>query len=278
MTLKIFEKIRNLKYYLFPFKAAQDLSVLRKFKDDKKNPSNPLNKFGMRCFSQTDEDGITIEIVKRLKIKKGIFVEIGSGTGLQNNTLILSSMRWSGVWVDVEGPIVDVKKSKRLKFIKKFITKENIVDTINTGLSDYENKNIDLLSVDIDGNDFHVTEEILKKNIHPKVLVIEINQKFPPPVEFIANYDPKSKNSFGGDYHSASLTSYAKMLKIYGYTPICCTLIMGHNAFFIQDKYLDLFKDVPKELDKIYNTPSFWCFTDKFGVTKKETVEKILND
>ena len=29
---------------------------------------NPLNRYGKKCFSQTDEDGITIEILKRIRV------------------------------------------------------------------------------------------------------------------------------------------------------------------------------------------------------------------
>ena len=49
---------------------------------------NPLNRFGAKYFSSTDEDGITLEIAKRLGIKSGTFIEIGVGNGLENNTLI----------------------------------------------------------------------------------------------------------------------------------------------------------------------------------------------
>ena len=31
---------------------------------------NPLNKFGKKCFSQSDEDGILVEIINRLDLKK----------------------------------------------------------------------------------------------------------------------------------------------------------------------------------------------------------------
>lgn len=60
---------------------------------------NPLNKFGKKCFSQSDEDGITLEIIRRINIESGVYAEFGVGNGLENNTLILASLGWKGFWV-----------------------------------------------------------------------------------------------------------------------------------------------------------------------------------
>jgi hypothetical protein len=273
---KLFQKIKNLKYFFMALRATQDLLISSQFKRDIANAKNPLNKFGKRCYSQTDEDGITIEIVKRLNIKKGIFCEIGSDTGLQNNTLILAAMGWSGIWIDALDLAIDHKKLKRLKFIKEFLTLDNIVSCIKKGQDSFEKKVIDVMSLDVDSNDYYFSEELLKKGILPKVFIVEINQKFPPPVEFVVDYDPNFSHQH--DYHGASLTSFTKMFAKYEYSPICCTLTMGHNAFFIQNQYLDLFKDVPKELESIYNIPSYWSYTHNFGSVSIKTIEKIFKD
>ena len=65
---------------------------------------NPLNKFGRKVFSQSYEDGITLEIVRRLEIMSstGTYVELGVGNGLENNTLVLASLGWKGVWIGGE--------------------------------------------------------------------------------------------------------------------------------------------------------------------------------
>jgi hypothetical protein len=63
---------------------------------------NPLNHFGAKFFSQSDEDGITLEIVKRLGLKHGTFLELGVGNGLENNTLVLLSLGWRGAWIGGE--------------------------------------------------------------------------------------------------------------------------------------------------------------------------------
>src|SRR5689334_19646631 len=63
---------------------------------------NPFNRFGKKTFSQTDEDGLTFEIVRRLGLEKGTFAEFGVGDGLENNTLSLIAAKWRGFWAGNE--------------------------------------------------------------------------------------------------------------------------------------------------------------------------------
>jgi len=263
--------------FLQPLRATQDLLINNQFKNDLINPKNPFNRFGKRCFSQCDEDGISLEIVKRLNIKKGIFCEIGCDTGLQNNTLILASLLWNGIWIDKSDLVIDYNKFKRLKFFKETVTTSNIVGLIKGGLTNFISKELDCISIDIDSCDYHIVETILKNSIFPKFFIVEINQKFPPPIEFVADND--AKTIYNKDYYGASLYSFYKLFSKYNYTLICCSLIMGHNAFFIQNKYLDLFKDVPKDINDIYITPNYWSFSHSFKTgSTKEMVEAIFKD
>jgi len=54
---------------------------------------NPLNAFGKKCYSQTDEDGITLEILRRIDcLRNGTYAEYGVGDGTENNTLVLAAL------------------------------------------------------------------------------------------------------------------------------------------------------------------------------------------
>ena len=57
----------------------KDLVVKQSYSERKNNCTNPFNKYGRKCFSQTDEDGITHEIIKRLGINKGTYACHASG-------------------------------------------------------------------------------------------------------------------------------------------------------------------------------------------------------
>src|SRR5262249_11524755 len=64
---------------------------------------NPLMAHGRRYFSQNDEDGILLEILRRLSITEpSSFCEFGVGNGTENNTIILLAMKWRGIWVGEE--------------------------------------------------------------------------------------------------------------------------------------------------------------------------------
>ena len=64
--------------------------------------SNPLNliPFGKKMYSQNDEDGIIIEIFNRIGLTNKIFVELGCGNGIENNTYALLFQNWKGLWID----------------------------------------------------------------------------------------------------------------------------------------------------------------------------------
>jgi hypothetical protein len=90
--------------------------------------------------------------------------------------------------------------------------------------------NLDLLSIDIDGNDYHVWEAITI--IEPRVVVIEYNAKFRLPMWWVMDYDPTHRWD-GSDRFGASLESLADLGRRKGYRLVGCN-ILGANAFFVR--------------------------------------------
>ena len=72
-----------------------DMLVLRHWSKKISNAKNILNKSGKKFYSQNDEDGILLEILKRIKKNNGSFIEIGVA-GTENNTIILLMLGWKG--------------------------------------------------------------------------------------------------------------------------------------------------------------------------------------
>lgn len=275
--IKFFLNIINLPmrkfiyYVIHPIRKVADILINNEFKRFTENPKNPLNKYGKRVFSQCDEDGITLEIVKRLKIGKGVFLEIGCDNGLQNNTLVLASIGWKGIWADTKDLAFNFKNKKRLAFFKQFITEKNILNTIENGLKKINEDQLDCVSIDIDGADYFITKKILEKIQNIKFFIVEIKQQFPPPIEFIAKIE--------AGCNGASLSSFNSLFNEFGYTLICISSIMGHNAFFVKNDYLDLFKEVPKNIEDIYVLPNYWSFSVNFNTSaSKAMVENIFDD
>ncbi len=206
-----------------------------------------LIPFGGKIYSQNDEDGIIREIFNRIGTTNKVFVEFGIGNGLENNTLALLFDDWQGLWIDASTRSInaicnhfsEIIRNGKLTVIESFITKTNIDGLISANVKHSE---IDLLSVDIDGNDYHVLQAI--SCISPRVLVIEYNAKFAPPTLFCMDY-AEAHTWAGDDCFGASLKFLEVNLDRMGYCLVGCNL-SGANAFFVRkelvaDKFLEPF-------------------------------------
>jgi len=199
-------------------------------------PGNPAI-YGYKIYSQCDEDGILAYIFSKISGLR-TFVEIGCGNGLENNThgLILSG--WRGIWID--GNRNNIKHIQRTIPISKnliykcvMVSEENVVQVIKGLTVEADIRSIDLLSIDIDSNEIYILEELLK-HITPRVLCVEYNAKFPPPMEISVRHNATMWR--GDDYQGSSLSSFVKILDPFGYKLITCNL-SGVNAFFVRKEY-----------------------------------------
>lgn len=194
-----------------------------------------LARFGYKVYSQNDEDGIIAEIFERVGAVSRTFVEFGVGDGLENNTLTLLFKGWRGLWIEGNPRFVERIRtslpvtiaSGAVRVTNAFVTRENIDELISAALGERE---IDLLSIDIDGNDFHVFDAITC--VVPRVVVIEYNAKFPPPMIYCMDYDERHAWS-GDDNFGASLKFLEQGFARRGYRLVGCNLT-GSNAFFVR--------------------------------------------
>ena len=238
---------------------------------------NPLNSFGKKCFSQTDEDGITLEILKRLKsLDFGTFAEFGVGDGTENNTLILKSLGWRGLWVGGEDLAFRPNLANNsFSYIKNWVTLENIIDLTINGMANISAKELDVISLDLDGNDIYFVDKLLINGFLPKMFIVEYNAKFPPPVKWQIEYNANHSWQ-GDDYFGASLASFSDLFKKYGYKLVCCNSHTGANAFYVKDIFLDSFEDIPLDINNIYVAPRYHLY-QSYGHKKSiRTIEKLF--
>ena len=228
--MKELEKIARLNAEISAWKVKNEILEQSRYKDDKR-----LLKYGFKAYSQFDEDGIIQEIFRRIGVTNKTFLEIGVGDGLENNTLFLLLKGWKGVWIDgdsknikaIQNKFSFLQDSGRLRTKLAWVDKDNIDFLIqDLGLP----QEIDLLSLDIDGNDYHVLENIVFLN--PRAIVLEYNAKLPPPVKWVMAYDQYHTKT-NTDYFGASLKSFEYLLYKRGYCLVGCN-ISGVNAFFVR--------------------------------------------
>jgi hypothetical protein len=204
-----------------------------------------LIKYEKKIYSQNGEDGITLEIIKRLNIKNGYYVEFGCQNGNECNTRILREKHnWNGLLMD------GFNENNSINLKKEFITRENIND-----LFEKYNvpKKINLLSIDIDFNDFYILHKIIEK-YSIDIIILEYNSYFFPNEDSIIKYSP-FESWDGSNYFGASLLSFKKLLNKFNYNLIY-TDRKGVNAFFVNNKYIDKFKDCD-DINIIYNSAKY---------------------
>lgn len=116
-----------------------------------------------------------------MKLQTGIFVEFGVGNGSENNTLILLASGWRGFWVGGENLFFDYEYDQsRFCFLKRWVDINNVLPNFKEGMASIGATVIDVLSLDLDGNDIYLTEKLLENGISQKLFIVEYNAKFPP--------------------------------------------------------------------------------------------------
>ncbi len=277
---------RSLKRYNDFFKAPvqilaevrglADLVLRQQTREFQAAQPNPLNRFGGKCFSQGDQDGITLEILRRIgALKGGTYAEFGVGNGTENNTLILAMLGWKGFWVGGEKLAFNYRPSPHFTFFKEWVTRENILDIANRGMSHLAASALDVVSIDMDGNDYYFAEALLNQRIRPKLFIVEYNAKFPPPIAFKIKYDPEHVWK-GDDYMGASLESLAGLFRGFDYQLICCNSQTGTDAFFVNRDYANEFSDVPADTADIYVEPRYHAYRRYGHNVSAKLIEELL--
>jgi hypothetical protein len=155
-----------------------------------------LLEFKRDEHSQAGEDGIIEKILEVLPSNDKWCVEFGAWDGvfLTNTRSLICSKGFSAV-------LIEADKNRFLELQRNYTQQKDRVITINrfVGFEDNDNldrilsdtpipQDFDLLSIDIDGNDYHVWKRV--SQYKPKVVVIEFNPTIPTEVRFVQPADP----------------------------------------------------------------------------------------
>jgi hypothetical protein len=224
------------------------------------NDERRLLRYGRKVYSQSDEDGIIAEIFSRIGTGSRRFIEIGAADGLENNTVWLLLQGWSGTWIEgspslaarISENFAPLVAGGRLTMLNEYVNRESAQQLDNKGYF----TGIDLFSLDIDGNDYHIMAAL--ENLDARLIVVEYNAKFPPPHEFVMKYNPDKNYSWDlTDYFGASLTSWDKLLRKKGYSLVACN-ITGVNAFFVRNDLISGKFCEPLTAENHYEPARYW--------------------
>ncbi|OLE56347.1 MAG: hypothetical protein AUI36_16020, partial [Cyanobacteria bacterium 13_1_40CM_2_61_4] len=194
-----------------------------------------LNRYEGQVLSQFGEDGIISEVFKRIGEQSRYFVEFGAGDGIENNSAALLLRGWKGFWIEGDSAFAQsittglprTISDGRLTFKNAFVTPSNIESLFQEAGVPQE---FDMLSIDIDGNDYWVWSAI--HDYSPRLVVAEYNATFGPDIEWVMKYNPDHRFD-GTNYFGSSLKSLERLSAEKGYRLVGCNLA-GVNAFFVR--------------------------------------------
>ena len=179
----------------------------------------PLPDTGFRVYSQFEEDGILLYIFAAIGMEYKTFIDIGSGDGINSNCANFAvNFGWNGLFID--GNPANIERGKKYyannpdttlyppTFVNAFIQRENINELIrDNGFAG----GADLMSVDIDGNDYWIWDAL--SVVEPRVVIIETHIEFGMH-SIVVPYD--KDYSYPGvhpDYHGASPVAMEKLAR-----------------------------------------------------------------
>jgi hypothetical protein len=202
-----------------------------------KRESAWLLDFKGDTYSQTGEDGVIAKILSTLPERNRWCVEFGAWDGvyLSNTRNLIENAGYSAV-------LIEGGKTKWSELQRNYADRKNVV-TISAFVGFSENDNLDVilsetalpldfdfLSIDVDGNDYHIWKAIAK--YRPKLICIEFNPTIPTEVSFVQRADPFVNQGAG-------LLALVELGKEKGYELVA---VLSFNAFFVDSKYYPLFE------------------------------------
>lgn len=168
-----------------------------------------LSDWEASYISQFGEDGVVERIFQIIPPTSKYYVEFGAGKGhiWSNTKYFRETYGWKGLLMDCRftNPAINLHKA--------FITPSNI----NKLFAKYHvPKDLDLLSIDIDYNDFYVLYAL---NYRPKVVIVEFNSRIPPHEDKVVKFNEKHIWDCTS-YHSASILAFEKLAQKKGYSVV----------------------------------------------------------
>ena len=196
---------------------------------------------GFSNFSQFEEDGIFLFIFSKIGMGNRLCIEVGCDDGINSNTAnLLLNWGWYGVLIDGNEAAISkgsdfYSKHKNTwlyppKLKSAFVNAENINELLS---GEFKTTDVDLMSIDIDGNDFWVWKAL--NVVKPKVVVLETRIEFGEN-SVVVPYDPNFcyPSPKHNEYYGSSILAMTALAQQKGYRLIGANRY-GFNAIYMRD-------------------------------------------
>lgn len=202
---------------------------LRRIKRVKPDSAYLRSQHASNVTSQFGEDGIISKILELIKPINRWCVEFGAWDGkyLSNTWNLINNKGWSGVLIEGDSDRFMALQEDNASRLNQVLVRHGYVGwQTNDSLDSYLRQtpiphNFDVLSIDIDGNDWHVWNALTEYK--PRLVVIEFNPSASNELYFVQDADATLNQG-------ASLRALVELGKSKGYELAATTYT---NAFFV---------------------------------------------
>lgn len=235
-------------------------------KSDRIDPHNPscapLNEHAHIYHSQNGEEGIVEHIFNKIGHTNKVAVEFGAGDGRNISNTLHFKETYEFSRVLIEGGSGRNRTDEEI--IRSVVTPENINDL----LSDCP-EICDLISIDIDGDDYWVWKAMKTKG---RVVIIEFHSAIPNDISLAilpgkGTINSHKKRVILNGYYSANLRAFYELAETLGYK--FCTTISDNAIFVLEEEFPKL--EIPEVsleecLERYFCPIKFWwTYRDKFN-------------
>lgn len=242
---------------------------------------DPLSNYKKNITSQWGEDGIIEEILKRIGTgSTGTCVEFGAWDGkhMSNTYNLWHNKGWSAVLIEGDSKRATDLKDAIREYSKvtpyRAFVEETGVNSLDSILSKLSRTSIDLLSIDIDGDDYYIFKSLSNR---PRVIIVEYNPTIPPHLSIISNK---------GEYFGSSAKAIVELGKEKGYSLVAitetnCIFVTNDDFPKLHIPQIDLEEVFPKKhLTYIISSYDGVTFTNQvppYSQTKKLKRKRALS-
>lgn len=226
---------------------AHEVKGPQNLPDDTLNRLSPnsFNRYYKNVHSQCGEDGIAEEIFRRLNIKTGFFVELGTAGGIQlSNVRYLWEKGWSGILVEPDVNTFAQLSQAYSNDEKVLCLQKPIIFDGDTRpgqtfdqLADefFPKQEIDFLSIDIPGANYLILEGLKRR---PKVICLETGLHWHP------LFNERIPEEYALQHVQQPLSVIIQIARLKGYLPLCLT----GNLFLIRSDLYESFDRTPTDV------------------------------
>lgn len=216
-----------------------------------------LFQFAANTYSQFGEDGCITHIFEKIGEGSRFAVEFGAGDGLScsNTARLWHDEGWTALLVEADparfGSLEDNTKQHGNAICRRAFITPTGPESISALIEGNELGVPDLLSIDIDGDDYYILEAL---TMNPRVICIEFNPTIPPHIEM--------RQADLGAAFGASLIAIIRAGDRMGYTFVGATYC---NAFLVRNQEAEAFSDYETDLSVLFPPSNYTYAVTDFG-------------